>query len=299
MKLTPNFEFALPRGRRWTIRPRPGILGIVNVTPDSFSDGGVYATADDAVRAGLGMLRDGADALDIGGESTRPGSDAVPAEEQLRRVLPVLEALRGETDAPISVDTRDPSVGEALLDAGADIINDVSGCRDPRWIEVLRGRDVPVILMHMRGTPADMQNHTHYPKGVTTEVVEFLSERLTTLTDAGLSRERFFVDPGIGFAKKPAQNLEILRELGKLRDLGRPVLLGVSRKSFLGKVLHQTKRGTPRDRDVATVVANAFALMRGVSVLRVHNVPYTRDLVNVFQALALSAEDIGVEPCRN
>jgi dihydropteroate synthase len=285
------WRLSLPRGREWALGPRPAVLGVLNLTPDSFSDGGRYPAVDDAVDAGLRMLAEGADALDLGGESTRPGAEDIPADEQLRRVLPVLRVLRQETAAPLSVDTRDPKVGAAVLESGADIINDVSACRDPDWLPVLRASTCPVVLMHMRGSPRDMQRDTAYPRGVVTEVVELLAARMAQLEAAGIARERFLVDPGIGFAKTAEHNLEILLGLEQLAALGRPVLVGASRKFFLGKVLGQRDgRGRdPSQRDVGTVAANLFALLGGASVLRVHNVAYTRDLVDVFEAIARCA----------
>ena len=240
------FEFSLPRGRRWKVGPRAAIMGIINVTPDSFSDGGLYSGPQDAVETGLKMLREGADVLDVGGESTRPGSQPVVAEEQLERILPVIEGLRRTTDAPISVDTRAPTVGREAVRAGADIINDVSACRDPGWIPVLKSHDVPVVLMHMRGIPADMQEKTDYPQGVVEEIVTFLKQRMSELEAEGVSRERFIVDPGIGFAKEPHQNLHILRDLPRFRSLGRPLLVGASRKFFLGKLLGRRDGGTTK-----------------------------------------------------
>ncbi|MCZ6796250.1 MAG: dihydropteroate synthase [Planctomycetota bacterium] len=288
-----SFEFRLPRGRRWTVGPRPAIMGVINATPDSFSDGGSYREPADAVRAGRKMLEDGADLLDIGGESTRPGSRRVPAPEQLQRILPILRGLRAETEAPISVDTRDPAVGEMALASGADIINDVGACRDPGWIPVLRNNDVPVVLMHMRGTPEDMQQQTAYPRGVVEDVRDFLDERMESLEAEGIARDRFVLDPGIGFAKEAQHNLQILSGLPRLLELGRPLLIGASRKFFLGKLLGQGNDGpgrAPEGRDIGTVAANAFALHGGASILRVHNVPYTRDLVDVFEGFVSFGE---------
>ena len=270
-------------------------MGILNVTPDSFSDGGSYPTSEDAVAAGLKMLAEGADVLDIGGESTRPGSRTVSAAEQLNRVLPVIRLLRGETDALLSVDTRDPTVGEAAIDAGADIINEVSACKDPGWAPVLRRTEAPVVLMHMRGTPEDMQHQTLYPDGVMAEIRSHLAERMSDLESEGISKERFILDPGVGFAKETHHNLQILRTLAELTALGRPVLVGASRKLFLGKLLEkggESRGRNPRDRDIGTVAANVVALINGASILRVHNVPYTRDLVDVIEGMALHGEPL-------
>jgi len=289
-----SWRLTLPREREWVIGPRASVLAVLNVTPDSFSDGGRFPSPDHAVAAGLAALADGADAIDIGGESTRPGAVAVPVEEQLRRVLPVVEGLRRATDAPLSIDTRSPVVGSAALASGADIVNDVAACADPGWIPVLRASSCPVILMHMRGTPTDMQRRTEYPGGVLPEVVRFLADRIQSLAAAGISRERVIVDPGVGFAKEAAQNVEILDGLGSLAALDRPILFGASRKFFLGKILAESSasrggvaRGRDaRERDAGTVAVNTVAVLAGASVLRVHNVPFSRDLVDVLDALS-------------
>ena len=290
-----TWRFALPRAREWAVGPLPVVLGILNVTDDSFSDGGRFDSVSDAVRAGLDMVDDGADALDIGGESTRPGAETVSTQEQIRRVIPVLSELRGRTEVPISVDTRDPRVGEAALEAGADVINDVSACSDPAWIPVLNAYECPVVLMHMRGTPRDMQERTRYEDGVLTDVVDRLRRRMDVLEAEGISRSRFIVDPGIGFAKQAGHNVEILTRLRELGELGRPVLVGVSRKAFFGKILGASSRARverardPARRDVGTVAANTWAALAGASILRVHNVAFTRDLVDVLEALRLQA----------
>lgn len=290
-----TWRLPLPHGRDWVIGPRAAILGILNVTPDSFSDGGRLSSVSEAVRVALGMVDDGADAIDIGGESTRPGAEPVSTAEQIRRVLPVLRELRGQTEVPISVDTRDPRVGEAALEAGADVINDVSACADPGWIPVLRASSCPVVLMHMRGTPQDMRERTSYEDGVLTDIADVLSGRMDALEAAGVSRSRFIVDPGIGFAKEAGQNVEILAGLRKLGELGRPVLVGASRKIFLGKIVgslssaRDERASDPAQRDVGTVAANAWAVLAGASILRVHNVAYTRDLVAVLEALRQEA----------
>jgi dihydropteroate synthase len=307
---TESFDLALPGGRRWRVGLRPAILGVLNVTPDSFSDGGLHLDSGRAVEAGLQLLADGADAVDVGGESTRPGARPVASEEQRRRVIPVLRGLRRQTQAPLSVDTQDPEVGWAALDDGADVINDVSACRDPAWVPLLRSTSAVVVLMHMRGTPQDMQARTEYPRGVVTEIVEFLGERLAYLERAGVSRGRCIVDPGIGFAKTAEQNIEILAGLPRLGELGRPILVGASRKFFLGKLLCRLEgvggadRGRePRDRDIGTVAANVVAVLRGASILRVHNVAYTRDLADVLEAVqevsrrgALAVSGVDADP---
>ena len=287
-----GFELELPRGGSWKLGSRPALMGILNCTPDSFSDGGQYACSEAAVNAACGMVEDGADIVDVGGESTRPGADPVSVDEQLARVIPVIRDLRRRSDVLVSIDTRDPRVGRAALEAGADIVNDVSACDDPGWVRVLTEHSCPVILMHMRGTPASMQENTDYPGGVLNEICGFLEDRIELLAAGGIARERMIVDPGIGFAKEAGQNMEILAGLRQLRGLGRPVLFGASRKFFLGNILGDaSSRGRdPIERDIATVAANMAAVLQGASILRVHNVPYTRDLLDVAEALRLAAE---------
>lgn len=284
----PLWEFNLPRGRKLRVGGRPLTVGIVNCTPDSFSDGGAYATSDDAIRAGLQMLEEGADWLDVGGESTRPGSSGVPAGVQIDRVLPVLRGLRKVVDAPLSVDTMSPTVAGAALDAGADIVNDVSACRDPGWRGLLLDRDAPIILMHMRGTPLDMQANPEYPQGVTRTVLAFFEERLGALEEWGVSRERVILDPGIGFGKRVKDNLELIRNIDRLHALGRPILIGASRKGFLEKAVAE-KNGdggfAGDDRDLYTLIINAIALSRGAHCLRVHNVRYTAALARLHAAV--------------
>jgi dihydropteroate synthase len=289
-----SWRFALAGGRRLEIGARPLIAGVINCTPDSFSDGGLYGSPDAAVQAGLDMLRDGADWLDVGGESTRPGSHPVPAAEQLRRILPVIRGLRAATRAPISVDTMDPEVGAAAFEAGADILNDVSGCRNPGWRTVLAGRETPVVLGHMQGTPLDMQVNPEYPGGVTAAVKTHLEERLRALEDWGVPRERSLLDPGLGFGKRLEDNLELIRNIHILRGLGRPVFIGASRKGFIGKVLGPGFLPRPpgadgeawpgtggTGADIGTLIVNAIAIFRGANVLRVHHVGHAAALVRM------------------
>ncbi len=286
-----EFELELVRGGTWKIGPRPALMGILNCTPDSFSDGGRYADAGAAVTEALQMVREGADIIDVGGESTRPGAEPVSGDEQLARILPVIRGIRESSETVVSIDTRDPAVGRAALEAGADVVNDVSACEDPGWIPVLKEYQCPVILMHMRGTPSDMQERTLYPDGVMNEICDFLKGRMDELEAGGISRGRIVLDPGIGFAKEPGHNIEIMGGLRQLCDLGRPVLFGASRKMFLSRMLgDQGDRGRePAQRDVATVAANTIAVLEGALILRVHNVPYTRDLLDVFEALQLKS----------
>ncbi|MGQ9589641.1 MAG: dihydropteroate synthase [Planctomycetota bacterium] len=283
-----RWELPLDRGPALVVGTRPLVVGILNCTPDSFSDGGRFASADDAVRAAEAMIRDGADWIDVGGESTRPGADPVPPEVQRERVLPVIRELRARTDVPISIDTRSPGVGAAALDAGADIVNDVSACADPEWRDVLRGRKAPVVLVHMQGTPRDMQLRPSYPVGAVPEVLAFFVERLRALEAWGVEPSRAIVDPGIGFGKRFQDNIDLIRNIDVCRTLGRPVMVGASRKSFLRRIL-ESRGGAPSTEalDVGTVAASACAILRGADMVRVHNVPYAAVLVRVLEALRL------------
>jgi dihydropteroate synthase len=251
------------------------IMGIVNVTPDSFSDGGLYLDPDRAIEHGRALAAEGADLLDVGGESTRPGASAVSAEEELRRVAPVVGALAAADGAGVSIDTSKAAVAEAALGAGATMVNDVTALRaDPELAGVCAASDCALVLMHMLGTPRTMQDAPGYDD-VVGEVKAFLAERIETAIDAGIPEERISVDPGIGFGKTVAHNLELLRRLGELRELGRPVVVGTSRKSFLGRL---TGRGVD-ERLGATTAANVLALANGADVLRVHDVAAAREAV--------------------
>jgi dihydropteroate synthase len=260
--------------RREFIVPYPGgslrfggrtlVMGVLNVTPDSFSDGGLHLDPDRAVSAGLAM--EGADVLDVGGESTRPGAEPVSAAEEIRRVEPVVRGLarRGRL---VSIDTAKPAVARAAFAAGARILNDVTALADPDLArEAVRAR-VPVVLMHMKGTPRTMQRDPVY-RDVVAEIADFLHERMDRALSAGIPRARILLDPGIGFGKRPEHNLEILRRLEELRSLGRPVVVGTSRKSFIGHVLGRPV-GERRDGTAATVTA---AVLRGADMVRVHDV---------------------------
>ena len=283
----PLWEFHLPRGRVLTAGRRPLIVGIINCTPDSFSDGGSYPEPADAVRAGLRMLAEGADCLDIGGESTRPGSLPVPPEEQLKRVLPVIRGLRAQSDAPLSVDTQSPEVAAGALDSGVDIINDVSAFRDPGWRRVLGEWRIPIILMHMRGTPLDMQVKPEYPEGVVPTVAAFFRKRLESLHGWGVRAERTILDPGIGFGKRVQHNLELIRSIDAFQSLGRPIFIGASRKGFIQKVLageDGDATDLEKNRDIGTLMVNAVAICKGAHFLRVHNVSHARALVRMFEA---------------
>jgi dihydropteroate synthase len=259
------------------------IMGILNVTPDSFSDGGNFASHAAAIAQADQLIRDGADILDVGGESTRPFAEPVAAEEELRRVIPVIEAIRKNHRIPISIDTSKAIVADQALKAGADIINDISALRnDPKMLTLVQNTRVPVIIMHMQGTPADMQVKPVYAD-VTQEIIAFFKERVAWFTENGVDRNRLILDPGIGFGKTLQHNLSILKHLEKLATLGLPVLLGHSRKRFLGEI---TEIPLEAARDLATAVASALCADKSVSIVRVHNVAATRQALLVAAAIA-------------
>jgi len=260
------------------------VMGIINVTPDSFSDGGKFATADAAINHGLELVRQGADILDVGGESTRPGSMPVSLEEELNRVLPVVKALAAQTAIPISADTSKAEVARQSLAAGAKIINDVTALTgDPDMSRVIAESQAGVVLMHMQGTPATMQIEPHYDE-VVAEISRFFEERLHSLAANGIGAQHVILDPGIGFGKTAAHNLEILARLEEFLRLGRPICLGVSRKGILGRALGQKP---VHQRLAGGLAVLGFALGRkAVHLIRVHDVEETRDFVNMFTVLS-------------
>ena len=258
------------------------VMGIVNVTPDSFSDGGRYLDPGLAVARCHELLAEGADVLDLGGESTRPGSAEVPASEQWRRLEPVLTRIvRERPEAPISIDTRSAEVAARALGAGARIVNDVSALSDPGMAGVVARAGAGLVLMHMRGTPETMQRDTGY-EDVTAEVAAFLSERLGSAEAAGVARECVALDPGIGFAKSAQGSLELLARIPELAAIGRPVLVGASRKSFLARLTGD--EGPPQDRIPASLAAAAVATWQGAHILRVHDVAATVRVVTIAMA---------------
>lgn len=269
------------RGSKLRLGDSPLFMGIVNVTPDSFSDGGRFLQFDAAVQHALSLVAEGADLLDVGGESTRPGSDPVPLDEELARVVPVVARLANATSIPISVDTCKAEVARQALLAGARIVNDISGLRfDPEIVKVCRELGAGVVCMHIQGTPRTMQDNPTYGN-VVEEVLRYFAERLDALTTAGLPAESIVLDPGIGFGKTAEHNLELLAGIPRLRELGRPVLIGHSRKRFVKRVL-----GRPVDeRLYGTIGISIAAAARGASVLRVHDVAASRDAWLAFQAV--------------
>ncbi|MGQ0673906.1 MAG: dihydropteroate synthase [Hyphomicrobium sp.] len=266
---------------------RPVIMGIVNVTPDSFSDGGRYASADAAVEQALRMVEEGADILDIGGESTRPGSDAVALEEELRRVLPVLEKLRAKTDARISVDTRKAEVMRRAAAAGADILNDVSALtHDPEALRVAAESGLPVMLMHAQGDPKTMNDNPQY-SDVTLDVFDFLESRIRACEAAGIPKAKLVVDPGIGFGKHLHHNVAVLGAMSLYHGLGVPLLLGASRKKLIGQLCNVE---APKDRVPGSIAAALSSIAQGVQIVRVHDVAATRQAVCVWEAATAGSE---------
>ncbi|MBI2539497.1 MAG: dihydropteroate synthase [Deltaproteobacteria bacterium] len=260
---------------------RTALMGVVNVTPDSFSDGGRYFEPAQAISHGLKLVEEGADIIDVGGESTRPGARPVSGREEVERVIPVIRGLRRELSAPISVDTYKADVAKAALDAGADMVNDISALRfDPAMAPLIAAEKVPVVLMHMRGTPRTMQRRPHY-RDVVEEVREFLRDRIRFAVQAGVDLERIIVDPGIGFGKELEHNLALLRALPALADLGRPVLVGPSRKTFIGKILDVG----PEERLEGSLAAAVAAVLGGASVIRTHDVKEARRAIRVADAM--------------
>lgn len=265
-----------------TFGPDPVLMGVLNVTPDSFSDGGEFFGVEPAVAQAEMMFDEGAQVIDVGGESTRPGSDPVSPEEELRRVLPVIQAmLSARPDSIVSIDTYRSSVAEAALDAGARAVNDVTALGDPRMAGLMAERGCPIILMHMLGEPKSMQQHPRY-EDVVREVRDFLAERAQQAIRAGVELENIILDPGIGFGKTPEHNLKLLKRLDSLVELGFPVLVGVSRKSFLGKI---TGSEDPKSRLFGTVAANVLAYERGASLFRVHDVRANKEALAVAAAI--------------
>lgn len=272
---------------------RAQVMGIVNVTPDSFSDGGQHDTAEAAVRHGLRLVEEGADILDIGGESTRPGSTPVGLEEELRRVLPVIEALASRTSVPISIDTFKPEVMRAAVAAGAGMINDIHALRQPGALDAAADTGVPVVLMHMQGEPGSMQADPQYDD-VVAEVHRFLVQRLFAAEMAGIARKNLIIDPGYGFGKSVAHNMTLLARSERFLELGVPMLAGLSRKRTLGEL---TGRDVPAERVAASVAAHLIAVQRGARIVRVHDVAATVDALKLWAAVdAVPAPRVDAAP---
>ncbi len=269
------------RGKAFELGRRTLIMGILNITPDSFSDGGRFADYERALARAFELISAGADILDVGGESTRPGSAPTPLAVELDRVIPIIRTVRESSDIPISIDTNKAEVALKSLEAGADIINDVSSLRfDPEMARVAAQSGAPVVLMHMLGTPRTMQVNPVY-ESVISEIIAFLEERMSFAVQSGIKRSQIVVDPGIGFGKTVTHNLDIIRNLDSFSCMDRPILLGASRKRFIGTIL-----GRPEgERELGTAVANAFGIAAGAHILRVHEVAFHREAVRMAEAL--------------
>jgi len=262
------------------------VMGVLNVTPDSFSDGGKFLNVRQAVEHALRMQRDGADIIDIGAESTRPGSDEIPVAEELARLLPILESLRGKLKIPTSVDTQKAAVAEIAIGAGAAMINDVSGLRhDPRLAEVVAHHAVPLVLMHMRGTPRTMQK-LPFAKYVMKDVVNGLKKSVSIARKAGVAKSKIIVDPGIGFGKSSEQNYELLAKLGEIAKLGYPLLVGTSRKGFLGRTLARNRGPAPPEKRIWGTAATVTAsILGGAHIVRVHDVEEMAQVARIADAI--------------
>ncbi len=267
---------------RLLILDRPRIMGVLNVTPDSFSDGGQLTDTGAAIARALELIDAGADVIDIGGESTRPGATPVAVEEELRRVIPVIEALAARTEAPISIDTSKPEVMRAAVVAGAGLINDVYALRQPGALEAAAESGAAICLMHMQGEPGSMQRAPSY-EDVCAEVQRFLTDRILACQFAGIDKKRLLIDPGFGFGKNLQHNLDLLARLDSFKALGCPILVGLSRKRMIADL---TGRVALDQRMVGSVAAALIAVQRGAAIVRVHDVAATRDVLNVWQAVA-------------
>lgn len=262
-------------------RDRALVMGVLNVTPDSFSDGGRFATVGEAIEAALQMVLDGVDIIDVGGESSRPGAKPISVEEELRRILPVVRGIRKRSEIPLSIDTTKADVARAALEVGTDVINDISALRgDQAMPEVVAESDALLVLMHMKGAPQSMQTNPAY-EDVVEEVFGFLHERIRVAEAEGIPRDRLWIDPGIGFGKRIDHNVALLRNLNRFTRLGLPILVGLSRKSFLGRLLELPVE----ERLEGTLAANAVAIARGAEIIRVHDVKEGRRTADVAYSL--------------
>jgi len=272
------------RKQKLTLGKRTLLMGVLNVTPDSFSDGGLFFDKEKAISHGLGMVEEGVDIIDIGGESTRPGSRPVEPEEELRRVIPVIKSLAKEVDVPISIDTYKSTVAQRAIDAGAQIINDISGLHfDPTLAQVAAREDTPLILMHIRGTPETMQKDVH-DRSLFPEIIGYLKDSIRTAESAGVDPAQIIIDPGIGFGKTVEGNLLILKHLYEFRILGKPILLGTSRKSFIGKILNTEVK----NRLEGTLSSIAIGVLNGAHIIRCHDIPQAKKAIAVADAIRLA-----------
>ncbi len=272
------------KDKKMNLARKVAVMGILNLTPDSFYNGGKYTTESRVLRRVEEMVKEGADLIDVGGESTRPGAKEVDLEEEIRRVIPVISKIRELFEIPVSIDTYKAEVAKEALEAGVDMVNDISGLRfDPQLKEAVARSGVPVVLMHIKGTPRDMQNNPRYGS-LMGEIISYLSESIRLAQKAGIDPEKIIVDPGIGFGKTSQHNLQILNHLGELRSLGRPILIGVSRKSFMGNVLKLPLE----ERLEGGLAAASLAVMQGAKIIRTHDVKPTRRAVDLTQAIIQS-----------
>ena len=261
----------------------PAIMGVLNITPDSFSDGGMFLETDEALKQAERMVEEGVDIIDVGGESTRPGADCVSFEQEVDRVIPVIEKIKGELDVLISIDTYKENIARiAVMEAGADVVNDISALKfSDGMAETVSDLDVPVILMHIKGSPKNMQKDPHYDD-VVSEIKNYLNDRINYAVSKGVKREKIIIDPGIGFGKRFQDNIDILKNLKDFKELNTPLLIGLSRKSFLGVI---TDEKNPFERETETTCANIVAILNGASIIRVHNVKNAKRSIMVLREL--------------
>jgi len=257
------------------------VMGILNVTPDSFSDGGLFVNVESAVEHANKMMEDGADIIDIGGESTRPGAEVIPLDVELDRVIPIISKLSKSANICVSIDTYKSSVAKIALDNGACMVNDISAMSDPDMAETVAKAGVPIVLMHKKGTPKDMQIAPHYDSLIA-EITQYLQDKIHIAEKSGISSDKIIIDPGIGFGKTVAHNLEILRRLSEFRSLGKPILIGTSRKSFIGKILDVSD---PKDRIDGTSATVAIAITNGADIIRVHDVKQMATVARMTDAI--------------
>ncbi len=275
-------EFCLSWGNHsLELGRRTLIMGVLNVTPDSFSDGGRYFSREQAIKQALELVADGADIIDIGGESTRPYAEKVTLTQEIERVIPLIEELSRIINVPISIDTYKAKVAEAAVKAGASIINDISALRfDPEMVSVVKASGIPLIIMHMKGTPGNMQDNPVY-NDLMGEIISFFHDAIEGAVKNGIPKDMIILDPGIGFGKSFDHNLMIIRNLKKLEDIGLPVLLGSSRKAFIGKILGKT----PEERDTGTMATVAAGILNGAHIVRVHNVKMAKETVSIIDSI--------------
>jgi len=280
-KLSPKGSALITRHGDIDFERRTALVGVLNVTPDSFSDGGRYLDPENAIARGVKLAEEGADLIDIGGESSRPGARPVSAEEELERVVPVIRGLRRALSVPLSIDTYKARVARVAIEEGVDVVNDISAMRfDPEMVRVIAAAKVPVVLMHMQGTPRTMQERPYY-RDVVEEVKGFLQERIEFALESGVGPEQILVDPGIGFGKELEHNLALLRGLPALASLGRPILVGPSRKTFIGKILGVG----PEERLEGSLAAAVAAVLAGANMIRIHDVREARRAIGIADAL--------------